>query len=195
MRSRPRHALLAAAILALVGVMLLVTGGAEAVSNKISSVFVTNGSSHPVPVREQNLDANNDLRVHEQGTSNVKVLGSVPVQTGIPATQFSRRVGAITPVSGPDPAGTNYAITSVTFSNGTDSLQGASLVGSYGSTSDCSEFQGLPTDHGGPLAVVPAHQTVSMTFPQPFVIKAAPGATSCLTNNGGTLTTVVGYRF
>ena len=36
-------------------------------------VFVTNGRSHPVPVREQNVDANGNIKVHEQGTASVDV--------------------------------------------------------------------------------------------------------------------------
>ncbi|HEY6960603.1 MAG TPA: hypothetical protein VI408_01800, partial [Gaiellaceae bacterium] len=42
----------------------------------IASVFVSNDASHPVPVREQNLDANGDVKVHEQGTANVNVTNS-----------------------------------------------------------------------------------------------------------------------
>jgi len=46
----------------------------------ILSVFVTNGPSHPVPVQEQNLDANGNIKVHEQGTANVNVTNTtVPV--------------------------------------------------------------------------------------------------------------------
>jgi hypothetical protein len=37
----------------------------------ITSVFVTNDSSHSVPVREQNLDGGN-VKVHEQGTVSVR---------------------------------------------------------------------------------------------------------------------------
>ena len=35
------------------------------------SVFVTNDASHPVPVREQNVDANGNVKVHEQGRTAV----------------------------------------------------------------------------------------------------------------------------
>jgi hypothetical protein len=66
------------------GIALLVTsvvvlGGTvlrpqvAAVASSISNVFVTNDSSHPVPVREQNTDANGNIKVHEQGTANVNV--------------------------------------------------------------------------------------------------------------------------
>jgi hypothetical protein len=42
----------------------------------LMSVFVTNDSAHPVPVREQNTDANGNIKVHEQGTANVSVQGT-----------------------------------------------------------------------------------------------------------------------
>jgi hypothetical protein len=70
----------------LLGIALLVTsvvvlGGTVfrqpvAAAAGMLSVFVTNDSSHPVPVREQNLDANGNIKVHEQGTANVNVTNS-----------------------------------------------------------------------------------------------------------------------
>ena len=45
-------------------------------ASALLNVFVTNDSSHPVPVREQNLDANGNIKVHEQGTANVNVTNS-----------------------------------------------------------------------------------------------------------------------
>jgi hypothetical protein len=48
---------------------------AEAASS-VLNVFVTNDSTHPVPVREQNLDASGNIKVHEQGTANVNVTNS-----------------------------------------------------------------------------------------------------------------------
>jgi hypothetical protein len=36
-------------------------------------MFVANDSSHPVPVREQNLDTSGNIKLHEQGTANVNV--------------------------------------------------------------------------------------------------------------------------
>jgi hypothetical protein len=42
----------------------------------IASVFVTNDASRPVPVREQNLDADGNVKVHEQGTAKVDVTNS-----------------------------------------------------------------------------------------------------------------------
>jgi hypothetical protein len=44
------------------------------------NVFVTNDTSHPVPAREQNLDANGNIKVHEQGTASVNITNAtVPV--------------------------------------------------------------------------------------------------------------------
>lgn len=69
----------------------------------IASVFVTNDAANPVPVREQNLDADGNLKVHEQGTANVNVTnarvtvseepvtgggGCELVQGGYPGTMF-----------------------------------------------------------------------------------------------------------
>jgi hypothetical protein len=46
----------------------------------IASVFITNDESRPVPVREQNRDADGNIKVHEQGTADVNVTnGSLPV--------------------------------------------------------------------------------------------------------------------
>jgi hypothetical protein len=67
----------------ILGIALLVTsvvvlGGTVfrtqvADATNLMSVFVTNDASHPVPVREQNTDANGNIKVHEQGTANVNV--------------------------------------------------------------------------------------------------------------------------
>jgi hypothetical protein len=45
---------------------------AEAAS-PFTDVIVGNSSSNPVPVAEQNVDANGDLKVHEQGTAAVSI--------------------------------------------------------------------------------------------------------------------------
>jgi hypothetical protein len=53
----------------------------------IASVFVSNDTSSPVPVREQNLDANGNARVHEQGTAKVDVTNSsLPIAPPAPVT-------------------------------------------------------------------------------------------------------------
>ena len=38
-----------------------------------ASIVIGNSSSNPVPVAEQNIDANGNLKVHEQGTANTAV--------------------------------------------------------------------------------------------------------------------------
>jgi hypothetical protein len=43
------------------------------------SVTVVNPPNKPVPVREQNLDGNGNIKVHEQGTANVSVTGTPTV--------------------------------------------------------------------------------------------------------------------
>lgn len=148
------------------------------------------------------LDGGGNVKVHEQGTANVNVVGNASVQAGIPATQFSATAstgGPLAVLSGPDPAGTNYAITSVSFSARGDAPQDATLLADYGATSDCRVFNESPNPVGGPNVIVPAHDTVSLTFPQPFVLKARPGGNSCLTASPSGLSTllvtIVGYRF
>ena len=51
------------------------------------SVFVANDESSPVPAREQNLDADGNIKVHEQGTADVNVTNtSLPVAPPPPVT-------------------------------------------------------------------------------------------------------------
>jgi hypothetical protein len=165
--------------------------GATVLSGPIATAAQTVSATITGP-----LDGQGNVKVHEQGTANVNVLGNVSTQAGIPATQFSRQVvEGVARVSGPDPAGTNYAITSVSFNNRTDDTGLGALAGQYGLTSDCDQFQGEIQISVGPQVFVAAHQTVTMTFPQPFVIKPESGANSCLVNLGTTFMTVVGYRF
>lgn len=72
-------------------------------ASSLLNVFVTNDSSHPVPAREQNTDANGNIKVHEQGTANVSVTNSsLPV--------------ALSPVSGGGNAATVQAGDSATYS-------------------------------------------------------------------------------
>ena len=168
--------------LLLVMAILLASGWGSAVAAQITSVFVNNDAAHPVPV-------------HEQGTASVDVAGSVRTEEGIPARQFSEQLESFdAPILGPDPAGQNYAITSVTFNNYFDTARIAEIRGLYGPTADCQIFTGEFERSVGPRALIPPHETVTMTFPQPFVIDSKPGASSCLVN-GETAVVVVGYRF
>jgi hypothetical protein len=180
-------------------VALLVLGAAFLASTVLSGPIASAAQSVSATITGP-LDGQGNVKVHEQGTANVSVVGNVPTQEGIPATQFSRVLfaeGPIVPVSGSDPAGTNYAITSVSFSNRQDTPDELELFAFYGTlASDCSSTGGTTAVIRGPSALVPAHDTVSMTFPQPFVMKAQPGASSCLVGRAqlGHMT-VVGYTF
>ncbi len=73
-----RRTIVSAVVLMFVGVIL---GGMAfrqqvAYASAVLSVLVTNDAAHPVPVREQNFDANANIKVHEQGTANVNVTNS-----------------------------------------------------------------------------------------------------------------------
>jgi hypothetical protein len=116
----------------------------------------------------------------------------------VPSGAFSVVLNDVGVISGPDPEGTNYAITSVTVAN-TSSVQTYATLGAiWGATEDCKFFSSDTTGAEGPQIVVPAGGTVHLTFPQPFVLSARPGAAACLkTSVGGADArfTVVGYRF
>jgi hypothetical protein len=87
-------------------VVLLATGWGSAVAANVNSVFVTNQSSNPVPVRQQgpaevkvtnsaplpvretNTDGNGNIKVHEQGTAKVSQSGTWSVGiTGTPTVK------------------------------------------------------------------------------------------------------------
>lgn len=78
-----RKALLPAFLLVLGSAVLGATVLREPIANagqQIANVFVTNDAAHPVPVRDQNVDAGGNLKVHEQGTADVNVTNtSLPV--------------------------------------------------------------------------------------------------------------------
>jgi hypothetical protein len=140
------------------------------------------------------LDGHGNVRVHEEGTAAVHVLGSVSTHQTSPPGAFSTSVpvGLVGPVLlGPDPPGTNYAITSVTFTNGGDKPIYENLHGVYGPGPSC--FSEPFNRSQGPEVIVQTG-TVHLDFPQPYLILAKPGAISCLMG-GDFYTTVVGYRF
>jgi hypothetical protein len=144
-------------------------------------------------------------KAHVDGSGNLQVAGSVTVanapmvQLSIPAGQFSAYVPSVPGlVSGPDPAGTNYAITSVTFANGGSTGASGDLIAVYATTSDCQDFSGQVLTSLGPVAAVPPGDTVHLSFPQPFVIAAAPGGAACLQVEESApelRAVVVGYTF
>jgi len=112
----------------------------------------------------------------------------------VPKNAFSVVTNPTQPVSGPDPGGTSYAITSLTVANHGSSSLTAFAFARWSSTTDC----GSGIFSSGPTVTVPAGETVHMSFPQPFVLSAQLTATSCLLvgHSGGSADfTVVGYRF
>jgi hypothetical protein len=90
-----------ALVLGIVLVTSVVLGGTvfrQQVADAASmlNVFVTNDSSHPVPVREQNTDANGNIKVHEQGTANVNVTNnSLTVTPPTPVTDGGGALGFV----------------------------------------------------------------------------------------------------
>jgi hypothetical protein len=120
----------------------------------------------------------------------------------VPKSAFSLRVIPLLEgtaiVSGPDPEGTSYAITSLTVTN-LNELAAGSLVTMRvirGDTTDCFAFQGSVSVTDGPFVIVPAGETVHLSFPQPFVFSTQPGAATCLRLEGTSHPiTVVGYKF
>jgi hypothetical protein len=61
-----------AALLLVFGALLGATVLREPVADATASIFVSNDSSHPVPVRETNTDTGGNVKVHEQGTAAVR---------------------------------------------------------------------------------------------------------------------------
>jgi|SoiMethySBSTD1v2_1073268.scaffolds.fasta_scaffold413516_1 hypothetical protein len=129
---------------------------------------------------------------HTRGSSN-----------DVPKSAFSIRGASAQDfiVSGPDSEGTSYAITSLTVVNDNSVPAGRILHGLWSSTSDCLNFSGSLGSVLGPEVKVPAGETVHLSFQQPFILSAQPGAASCLrlesTNLGDPPVhyMVVGYRF
>lgn len=141
-------------------------------------VKVTNTPSEPVPV-----------------TGTINVGNMVQFRPVIPPGAFSIFTDN-EKVSGPDPEGTSYAITSLTVADVGHGSAAVIIRGVWGDTSDCISFSSS-TATFGPLVKVPAGGTVHLSFPQPFVLSAKPGAASCLRVEGpvGIDYTVVGYKF
>src|SRR5262245_5231652 len=51
-------------------------------ASPFTNVIIGNGASNPLPVREQNVDASGNVRVHEQGTATVSISGTPSVTSG-----------------------------------------------------------------------------------------------------------------
>src|SRR5262249_61429951 len=89
------------------------------------NVKVVNSPSEAVPV-----------------TGAINVGNVVKVKPDVPPGAFS--IAGQLLVSGPDPQGTNYAITSLTFANFSGESHSATIQGLCGNTSDCLSFSGDP---------------------------------------------------
>jgi hypothetical protein len=165
----------------------------------IASVFVTNDASSPVPVREQNLDANGNLKVHEQGMANVSVNGVVATQPSDPSNSFSLTslvnggLGTVNDLEGCDqslPTGTRWFISSLaTISN--SSTGGLLALGLYRR----ADTSGNPVV-AGPVVPTRSGETVQLTFPRPYVLTSARDGL-CLKSvvaGDGVETIIVGYR-
>ena len=127
----------------------------------------------------------------------VQVINVAQTQAAVPPGAFSVVTG-VGVVSGADPEGTSYAITSVTVANTSSGPTTATLGAVWGETSDCTSFGSSTSKAAGPKVTVPAGETVHLSFPQPFVLSAGPGAAACLRaslGGGNAAITVVGYRF
>lgn len=167
-------------VVAFIAVLIVLVSPLHTPAQK--DVKVTNSPSEPVPV-----------------TGTVNVGNIVQFRPVIPTGAFSLSTfQGSARVSGPDPEGTSYAISSLTVANLDSIALRFAVIGKFGTTSDCLEFTGLPTEVVGPVVKVPAGETVHLLFPQPFILRAKPGTTACLSAlplEGEAFMGVVGYRF
>lgn len=182
---------------------LTTTRAAHAAGTSSDAVTVINTPVQPIPVAPQGTTTVvGTVGVSGTPTVNAQQSGAWSVGTAIPVTQFSRTGTASNDLvlSGPDPSGTRYAISSVTLSNAN-----ASPFNFYLSANTGALCVGSNNEHVGPAIVLAASQTMTIPFPQPFVLSAPAGAaTDCLMARiyatgsssviGAVLVTVVGYR-
>lgn len=118
----------------------------------------------------------------------------------VPKTAFSIGTFVVTnsTLSGPDPEGTDYAITSSTVTNGTPETRTAQFAVIRGASSNCQNATSITA---GPIVQIPPGETVHLSFPQPFVFPAESPGLSCLIITGmqsaigANSVTVVGYKF
>ena len=171
------------------------------------NVTVVNSPSQPVPVTgtisvgSEPVPVTGTVNVGNEAvpvTGTVSVGNVVQFQPAISVGAFSKRFlfgSGLWLISGPDPAGTSYAITSLTLANVNDNAANVITYAGWSDT-DCT----LNPTHfqHGPVVQLRANETVHLSFPQPFVFAAQPGASSCLVigiTHPNIATTVVGYRF
>lgn len=203
-----RLALAFLAIAAGAAAALLFTGWGSAVAANVGSVFVTNDAAHAVPVEQSGTAdvnvTNTTVPVHEEGKPNVTVSGVVSTRPTIPAGQFSWVNGgsAGNVVSGPDPAGTRYAISSITAAQDTNSIgsgtEGVLAIAAPDHTCQTDGPLFVPVTFG-PFISHTEGTTYSLSYPQPYVIEP-PNNTDqvCLIVRSirtGADMSIVGYRF
>jgi len=127
--------------------------------------------------------------------------------SGLPGTQFSLPPQQVAATPGgattmkPEPSGTRYAITSFTVSNPstqTFTVQVKAISATIISGGGCGFIANAVHTVSGPVIVVGPNSTVSLTYPQPFVLSAT-GAPECLAVGGGNVIgeqwSLVGYTF
>jgi hypothetical protein len=153
------------------------------------SVFVNNDSNHPVPIREQNVDANGNLKVHEQGT----------VQMAIPATQFSNTISC--------DLGCQVSLVNANSDTATFFVSSLSFENTGPSSNTATLRVNCPTQNGsigvtvGPSVSALAGNTGQLTFPQPYALTAPAGCVNQpelyveigSNTGGGGVVTAVGY--
>jgi hypothetical protein len=132
----------------------------------------------------------------------------LPVTGTLPANAFTIPPQTIFPIPvgedvAPDPAGTRYAITSVTVSNPSDSSGEVALLASASNSaiSSCRLFFGGVDFADGPRLYVQARTTTHLAFPQPYVTgPLVAGSQVCLllsgpgVNSNGSTWSAVGYK-
>ena len=137
-------------------------------ATNVPQMFVSNDSAHAVPVREQNLDAGNNLRVHEQGTANVNVTNTYdPARSAITASVLDQiDPGVIAQLTGTGwysvPAGKRLVIQYVGGGCG-EEITSATLLTTYGTGDDAILIP-------WPLEINAAHDVT-----QPVTIYVEPG--------------------
>jgi hypothetical protein len=114
------------------------------------------------------LDGQGNVKVHEQGTANVAVNGSVAVRPAIPANEFNNSDTGNTDLCPNLPAGTRWYLSSLSATN-TSGFAGAVHV----------FLQGADGTANGPVIAVEPATTSQLTFPVPFIL-AQGGDNWCL---------------
>jgi hypothetical protein len=141
----------------------------------IASVFVTNDASSPVPVREQNLDANGNVKVHE--------VGSVSVRPVVPANPWHRAFSVAangTEYLFDEPSSSAINITSLTVSQ-TGTLDQAAAGGLLletvpdTATTCAGASRGDTLWHSATFAA-----PLAVSFPTPLVASAPAGRKVCI---------------